>query len=94
MDDGMSAVPYIQFSPKENQLQASLVVFPEFERLPLEKVRQRIALMSVVTYEQLKAGGLFPDLSEDDFVLKVIRPTAEPSRRLFAECKHGNVLFH
>lgn len=91
MVDDMS-IPQVYFNYKENRPQASVAISSNFEKAPLETVRQRISQKCLFTYVYLKSE--LPDLSEDDFVLRVIRITTDPDRTLFAECKHGNVVFH
>ena len=59
---------------------------------PLETVKAQISEAYHVTYSRLK--NEIPELSEDDFVLSVMRPTTDPDRKLYAECRHGNIVFH
>jgi hypothetical protein len=45
-------------------------------------------------YMYLRLKDFIPELSEDDFVLRVIRMTPDPDHKLFAECRHRNIVFH
>jgi hypothetical protein len=58
----------------------------------LDAVKSRIIERYYVTFYKLK--NYIPELSEDNFVLKVFRFTTDPDHKLFAECKHGNIVFH
>jgi hypothetical protein len=74
---------------KEDRLQARAVISPDFEKAPLETVKGQLLGVYGLEYVHLKSA--IPELSEDDFVLSVYRAS---DFQLFAECKHGNIVFH
>ena len=90
--DGMSA-PRIFFNHDTNQMQARVLVSADFEKAPLETVKKRIS--GQYYYGWLLVMTQLPEVSEDDFVLTVWRtPDNNKPATLFAECKHGNIVFH
>jgi hypothetical protein len=91
MSDHIS-IPQTFFNYKENRPEAWVFVYSDAEKAPLETVRNQIVSRYIETYSVLK--NKMPELSEDDFVLRAFRLiTTEPYRKLFAECRHGNVVF-
>jgi hypothetical protein len=91
MSKGIST-PSVYFNYKEAQPQAIVLISPEFEKGSLDGIKSQIADLYYLTYLRLKAS--IPELVEDDFLLKVIRVTRDPDHNLFAECRHGNIVFH
>jgi hypothetical protein len=91
MEKGIS-IPKVTFNYNEAQPQATVVISPEFEKGPLAAIRDQITEKYYLAYFQLKYA--IPELSEDDFLLKVVRVTKDPEHNLFAECRHGNIVFH
>jgi hypothetical protein len=86
--DGLS-IPKTTFDYKANRLQAWVSTSPDFEKAPLETVKTEIGVLYKLEYVHLKAS--IPELSEDDFVLRVNRGS---NFQPFAECRHGNIVFH
>jgi hypothetical protein len=86
--DGLS-IPKTTFDYKENRLQAWVLISSDFEKAPLETVKTQIGALYKLEYVHLKAS--IPELSEDDFVLNVNRGS---NFQPFAECRHGNIVFH
>ncbi len=84
--------PVIYFDAKQNLPGASVVISSKLATSTLEDVKAHISETYYATYSRLKAA--IPELSEDDFVLRVLRPTLDPNHKLFAECRHGNIVFH
>ena len=91
MDHGIS-IPEIFFNSKVNQPQATVFISSEFEKASLDTVKAQIQEKYYMTYYSLQ--NLIPELSKDDFVLRVNRLTTDPDHRLFGECKKGNIVFH
>lgn len=91
MDKGMST-PTVFFSYKEGQPQAIVTISSEFEKGSITTIKNQILEKYYLTYFGLKQA--IPELSEDDFLLKVVRVTQDPEHNLFAECRHGNIVFH
>jgi hypothetical protein len=89
---GGLSVPFTYFNAKENRPQAFVMISVKFMFEPLETVRAEISKAYYAAYSTLKHE--IPELSEDDFVLKVMSPTPDHTHKLFAECKHGNIVFH
>jgi len=83
------SIPETVFNYKENRLQARVFISSDFEKAPLETVKAQLLGLYGLEYVHLKAT--IPELSEDDFVLSVYR---DSNFELFAECKHGNIVFH
>src|SRR5271154_503218 len=65
--------PTTYFDAKENRPGAFVVISSKLATAPLETVRAQISEMYYTTYSRLKS--VIPELSEDDFVLRVMRPT-------------------
>ena len=84
--------PRVYFNYKQYYPQAIVFISSDFEKAPLDTVKGLIREKYYPTFYKLK--NYIPELSEDDFVLKVYRFTTDPDRKLFAECKHGNVVFY
>ncbi len=90
-------IPITDFDFKEHRLKARLMISDEQAHRPVETLRKQISEAYYSTHSQLFV--LMPGLSEDDFVLEVLKMTkAEHSSAFwdepFAECRHGNVVFH
>lgn len=86
--DGLS-IPKTTFDYKEHRLQAWVLTSSDFEKAQLETVKSQIGALYKLEYVHLKAS--IPQLSEDDFVLNVKRGS---NFQPFAECRHGNIVFH
>lgn len=86
--DGLS-IPKLTFEYKENRLQAWVLASSDLEKAPLDNVKLQIGALYRLAYVNLKAS--IPELSEDDFVLNVNRGS---NFQPFAECRHGNIVFH
>jgi hypothetical protein len=86
--DGLS-IPKTTFDYKKNRLQARVLTSSDFEKAPLETVKAQIGGLYLLEYMHLKAS--IPELSEDDFILNVNRGS---NFQPFAECRHGNIVFH
>jgi hypothetical protein len=91
LSEGIS-IPQIFFNVQANQPQASAYISSDFENASLDSVKSKITEKYYFSYFELKQS--IPELSEDDFVLRVIRYTTDPDKKLFAECKHGKIVFH
>lgn len=93
MTEGMSA-PTVVFDPKEGGPHASVFVSSDFEKEPLDTVKSRIHERWALAFFSLE--GSVPELSKDEFVLKVYRlsPGWDDSTKLFAEYRKGQVVFH
>ena len=91
LNDGIS-IPQVFFNYREDHPQASANISVEFEKAPLDEVKGKITDKYYSTYYGLK--NYIPELSEDDFVLRVNRYTTDSAHKLFAECKHGSIIFH
>jgi hypothetical protein len=85
-------IPQAVFDLKNDRLLASAAIYPEFEKASLDSIKSRITTRYFGMYSDLKA--LIPELSADDFVLRITRFTVDPERKLFAECKNGTIVFH
>jgi hypothetical protein len=84
----------IYFDPKENRLEAGLVLYPDAEKAPLETVRTQIVVKYVSALTALH--NQMPELSENDFVLRVFRVVVKGTdihREQFAECRNRKVVF-
>jgi hypothetical protein len=84
-------IPHVSFNYKEDRPEAAVYISSEFEKASLDTVKSEILTDYLMTYNYLKP--LVPELTEDDFVLKVVRMN-NPEHKLFAECRHGNIVFH
>src|SRR5690349_14393838 len=91
MRDDIS-IPQVFFNYKEDRPQAFVLISSDFEKAPLDTVKYRIIDRYYSAYYKLKR--YIPELSDDDFILKVFRMTTDPDHKVFAECKHGNTVFH
>jgi|GEM_PF-5218777 len=91
MDNGIS-IPQVYFNYKKDRPQASVSISPEFEKASLDAIKSQIIEKYYMAYLRLK--DFIPTLSEDDFVLRVIRITPDPDHKIFAECRHGDIVFH
>lgn len=89
---GGISIPFTYFNLKENRPEAFAMISVKLMLAPVETVKAQISEAYHVTYSRLK--NQIPELSEDDFVLTVMSPTTDPTHKLFAECKHGNIVFH
>lgn len=97
MRDDVS-IPAMYFNYKENRPEAGLMLYPDAEKAPLDTVRNQILVKYVSALTSLQRQ--MPELSEDDFVLRVFRIAPKDSTasngwetKLFAECRHGKVVF-
>jgi hypothetical protein len=86
--EGIS-IPEIIFNYKEKRLEAEAFISSDFEKAPLETIKTNIIVRYLIEYRRLKVA--IPELSEDDFVLNVNRGS---NFQPFAECSHGNIVFH
>jgi hypothetical protein len=86
--NGLS-IPKTVFDYKQNRVQAWALSSSDFEKAPIETVKAEIIALYRLELVHLKAS--IPELSEDDFVLSVNR---DSNFQPFAECKHGNIVFH
>jgi len=94
--DGLG-IPVTYFNLKEHRPKARIVISDEQMHKPVESLREQISGAYDSTYSQLFVR--MPELSRDDFVLEVLKWTRDEhisvsTLELFAECKHGNVVFH
>jgi hypothetical protein len=89
--DGIS-IPDVFYNSSEHRPQASAFVSRDFEKASLDEVRGKITERYYLSYSRLK--NFIPELSEDDFVLTINRFTTDSANKLFAECRHGNIVFH
>ena len=85
-------VPVTYFDYKANRPWARVFIGGDFEKSPADLVKSEIIQKYYLAYGGLKDS--IPDLSEDDFVLQVRRLTSDADRQLYAECKHGAIIFH
>jgi hypothetical protein len=85
---GMGA-PVIYFDYKENRPEASVTISAELEKEPPDKVKSKIVEEYSLTWTMVRR--YIPDLSGDDFVLRIFRHVNDPTP--FAECKNGHVEF-
>lgn len=90
-DEGIT-IPSAVFDLKNDRVMASALILPAFEKATLDDIKARITTRYFGMYEDLKS--LIPELSPDDFVLRITRLTADPERKLFAECKNGTIVLH
>ena len=90
-DDGMS-VPSVGFNYKKDRREASIFVSQEFTQASLDKIKKAILFKYELAYSSVKHH--IPEMTEDDFVLKVLYVLGEPDHNLFAECKNRNIVFH
>jgi hypothetical protein len=75
---------------KTNRLETEVIISDDFAKAPLETVKTQILGCYLAEYHDLKSA--IPELSEDDFVLTVF--IVESHFRVFAECRHKNIVFH
>ena len=85
-------IPQIYFNSKQDRPEAVVSISADFEKGSLDTIKSKITEMYYLAYYGLKND--VPELTEDDFVLTVNRLTADSDRRLYAECKHGIIVFH
>jgi len=90
-------IPITDFDLKEHRLKARIMISDEQAHKPVETLRKQILEAYYFTHSQLFVS--IPGLSEDDFVLEVVKMTKAEhtsafSDELFAECRHGDVVFH
>jgi hypothetical protein len=85
-------IPVTYFNAKENRPEAFAMISTKLMLEPVETAKAQISEAYYLTYYRLK--NQIPELSEDDFVLRVMSPTTDPTRRLFDECRHGSIVFH
>jgi hypothetical protein len=90
-------IPITHFDGKEHRLKARIMISDEQAHRPVETLREQISAAYYSTHSQLFVR--MPGLSEDDFVLEVLKITkAEHTSAFwdepFAECRHGDVVFH
>lgn len=85
-------IPQISFNYKQNRPEAVVSISSDFEKGSLDAIKSKITEKYYLAYYGLK--NVVPELTEDDFVLTVNRLTADSGRRLYAECKHGIIVFH
>ncbi|HXP85267.1 MAG TPA: hypothetical protein VN841_11135 [Bryobacteraceae bacterium] len=82
IETGMS-IPSVNYSARDQQMQASTTLGLGFEKLPLETIMNRLHRVRILCNSVL--AELMPDLQKDDFVLRVYRvQNFEP--KLFAQC--------
>ena len=92
MESGIS-VPMVYYDQTEKQPAATVSISPAFEKQPLDTIRSLIVDRYAVALAELKAR--IPELSEDDFAMRVSRNNPKDADHLlFAECKHGSIVFH
>ena len=82
--------PSVYYDAAVDQMQASVYVTEQFEKLPTKTVQFEINLKAAVTLGELKSW--IPDLRDKDFVLKVYRITGHGDE-LFATWTNGNIVF-
>lgn len=85
-------IPEVFYDLKSEKFKASAFILPDFEKASLEDIKARITTRYYGMYESLKS--FVPELLPEDFSLRVVRFTADPSQKLFAEFKNGTVILH
>jgi hypothetical protein len=87
-------IPQVFFNYQEHRPQAFVSVTSEFEKGSLDTIKSQIIERYYLAYYGVAKS--IPELSQDDFVLVVTRLTESPdsNRRIYAECKHGDIVFY
>ncbi|SRR5713226_5515755 len=86
------SIPQTRFNYTDDRPESLAEISTEFEKAPLDVIKYEILSAYSLAYDDLKLS--IPELSEDDFVLKIYRHKSDSADKRYAECKHGKIVFH
>lgn len=86
------SIPELFFNYQTGQPEAVSRISPDFESASLDNVKRKIIELYYSAYYGLRES--IPELSEDQFTFRINRYTADPEKKLFAECRNGKIVIH